>query len=183
MRTTLLAAASLCLAACATLKYQEPLQGPRARVRFVTSSDLVAVLRAYDDVNCSQNETEWMRLRNGPLVNPSPKKLGMPMAVYNENAAKEVYVDASRPMHGMFYGAGRTGSGVYSCAVPFTFAFAAGTDYEVKFAATPGVCQVTVARFVPYRNDWTLQELARIDNRVNAANIGCLDTFRKLRLY
>jgi hypothetical protein len=46
-----------------------------------------------------QNETEWMRLRDGYLTNSQPKKLGMPLWNYHENAAKEVYVEANKKLH------------------------------------------------------------------------------------
>ena len=56
-RLPVLAAVLLSLMGCASLSYQEPQQGSRARVRFVTTSTAPTVLRAYDDAGCTTNET------------------------------------------------------------------------------------------------------------------------------
>ena len=185
MKTHLMGLVALwSLVGCASLSYQEPLQGPRARVRFVTTSTAPTVLRAYDDANCAQNENEWMRLREGPLVNSRPKKLGMPLWNHHENGAKEVYVDASRPMHGMFFGEEPTGFGrIHRCAVPFSFRFAENRDYEVKYHFIPQQCHVTVSSIVQNGDGWVLQPAARFGNRATPAAQGCHDQFRQFRWY
>jgi hypothetical protein len=170
------------LVGCASLSYQEPLQGPRARVRFVTTSTAPTVLRAYDDANCAQNESEWMRLREGPLVNSQPKKLGMPMWNHHENAAKEVYVDASRPMHGMFFGQEPVGIGlIHACAVPFSFSFAENRDYEVKYHFIPKQCHVTISSIAPNGDGWVYKTAAKFGNRATEMTQGCDPVFRRLR--
>lgn len=179
----LVAAALLSLAGCASLSYHEPQQGPRARVRFVTTSGAPTVLRAYDDDGCSQNEAEWMRLRAGPLINGSPKSLGMPLWNHHENAAKEVYVDAGRRMHGMFFGEEIGGLVVHRCAVPFSFGFADKGDYEVKYHSIPKQCFVTISQIVQNGSDWAYKPVARFDNRTTPATEACLEQFRKFRLY
>lgn len=183
MKIILLMVASLCLTGCASLSYQEPTQGSRARVRFVTTSSSPTVLRAYDDINCTQNEIEWMRLRVGYLLNSNPKTLGMPLWSYHENAAKEVYVDASKQMNGMFFGSERVGMTIYSCGAPFSFTFSENTDYEVKYQWSPNQCSATISQFVPKGADWDLKEVEKFDNRVNDSNRGCLAQFKKPRLY
>lgn len=183
MKKILLVVTSLWITGCASMSYKEPLQGPRARVRFVTTSVSPTVLRAYDDINCTQNETEWMRLRAGYLLNSNPKKLGMPLWSYHENAAKEVYVDASKQMHGMFFGSEQIGTTLYSCGVPFSFTFSANNDYEVKYQWSPSQCLATISQIVPNGSDWSLKEVGKFDNRTNDLNRGCLAQFKKTRLY
>lgn len=54
MRLTAVTVMVLILAGCiGTLTYEEPDSGPRARVRFVTSTERVTVLRSYADTQCS----------------------------------------------------------------------------------------------------------------------------------
>jgi hypothetical protein len=181
MKKILLVITSLWLTGCASLTYQEPAQGPRARVRFVTDSS--AILRAYDDANCTQNEKEWMRLKNGFLFNSSPKTLMMPLQKYHKNAAKEVFVDASKPMHGMFFGAEQVGTTVYTCGVPFSFTFSENSDYEVKFEWSQNQCLAIVSQIVASGSDWTLKQVGEFNNRVTDSNRGCVDKFKMGRLY
>lgn len=182
-RLPMIATVLLSLMGCASLSYQEPQQGSRARVRFVTTSTAPTVLRAYDDAGCTTNETEWMRLRTGPLVNSSPKSLGMPLWNHHENAAKEVYVDAGKRLHGMFQGGEVIGLTMHSCGVPFAFDFAKDSDYEVKYHFIPRQCYVTISQIVPNGSDWSYKPLARFDNRTTPANAACLEQFKKIRLY
>jgi hypothetical protein len=151
-------------------------------VRFVTTSAAPTVLRAYDDANCAQNESEWMRLREGPLVNSQPKKLGMPLWNHHENAAKEVYVDASKPMHGMFFGQEPVGIGlIHTCAVPFSFSFAENRDYEVKYHFIPKQCHVTISSIAPNGDGWVYKTAAKFGNRATEMTRGCEQAFRQLR--
>lgn len=170
------------LAGCAALSYQEPLQGARARVRFVTDATGVTVLRAYSDTGCTQNEAEWMRLRHGPLATSRLKTLGMPLWNHHENAAKEVYVDASQRMNGMFFGHQAIGIGViHQCGVPFSFPFEANRDYEVKYHFVPRQCHVVISEIVPNGNAWAYKRLARFDNRTDQQTQGCYEQFKRLR--
>lgn len=187
MKNTFLMFAVLCLTGCATLGYQEPMAGPRARVRFVTTSNEVTVLRAYDDANCTQNESEWMRLRVGVFLNSSPKTLGMPLWNYHKNSAKEVFVEANKQITAMFFSSETKVTGMMTtyqfCATPFSYSFSENNDYEVKFLWNPRQCQVTISEFVRNGESWSLSEVARFDNKVNESNRGCLEQFKKLRLY
>src|SRR5689334_19410425 len=95
----------LLLAACATFTYQEPISGPRARVRFVGSSSnssATAVYNYKDPKNCN-DESRLMILKNGFLLRSTPRKLGLPLwQHYHENQAKEVYVTAGIPIYYIF---------------------------------------------------------------------------------
>ena len=127
----------LVLAGCISmLPYKEPSSGPRARVRFVTSTEMVIVLRSYADAQCSQGGEEMMRLRRGIIIfGATPKQLGMPLWAYHDNAAKEVYVSVATPFHGMFQAAGRTSAlgGRKRCGIPFAIELGTGRDYEFYF--------------------------------------------------
>ena len=95
---------SVVLTGCESLLYKEPMAGPQARVRFVTETEGVTVLRVYNDTHCTTNETEWMRLRDGFVLRSTPKVLGMPLWKYHKNAAKEVFVEANKLLNGLFTG-------------------------------------------------------------------------------
>jgi hypothetical protein len=176
-------AASLSVAACSTLTYQEPTSGQRARVRFVTDSNEVSVLRTYGDGNCATNEVEWLRLRNGPLLNSSPRRLGMPLWSYHANAAKEVYVETNKKIYGIFQGGEYTGVRTYLCGTPFSYSFQENSDYEVRFKWAPKECRVTVSQVADNQKGFELQELATFSNQATEANKGCLAAFNKPRLY
>jgi hypothetical protein len=179
MRLLILISHVLLLSACSSIVYQEPTSGPRARVRFVTDFTGVALLRAYDDANCSSNETEWMRLRNGKLFNSTPKRLGMPLWKYNENAAKEVYVDSTRQFNGLMQGNERGGAGIYSCGVPFFFSFLENTDYEVFFHWSPMSCRITISQLIDGTKGVEERELKVFANQITEINEGCMKAFKK----
>ncbi len=185
MSRTLITLTLLWLTACAMpiLRYQEPTQGPRARVRFVTDSTDAAILRVYDDSNCTLNETEWMRLGNRHYLKTNPKTLGLPLWHYNESAATEVYVEAGKPLNAMFFGAERALAVVFSCATPFSFSFSENTDYEVSFRWSRKQCFVTISQFVHNGDSWFLSEVAKFDNQVDTSNSGCLAEFKKWRFF
>lgn len=187
MRKFLIIFPMMWMTACTGLSYQEPMQGPRARVRFVTTSGGLTVLRTYNDINCTQNETEWMRLRVGYVPNSDLKTLGLPLWSYHKNSAKEVFVEANRPITGMFFGAQTIGATRYSCGTPFSFSFLEENDYEVKFQWNPSrlepyPCQTIISKFVRDGEKWYLTEMAKFDNQINKSNSGCLDQFRRVRL-
>lgn len=132
------------LAGCATLKYEEPTSGPRARVRFAVLNPSLTVLYRYDDEKCN-GEAEWMRLRAGTLLTGNPKRLGMPLWEYHENAAKEVYVTSGKRFYGMMTTEYQSGMYKHRCGVPFAFDLEDGKDYEVVFK-TGASCSATVSR-------------------------------------
>jgi hypothetical protein len=120
---------------CSTIRYTEPTTGPAARVRFAADTKSVTVVWGYKTENC-ENEEEWMRLRNGPLVNSSPKTLGMPLWNHHKNSAKEFYVSTERPLILMFKGSETIVEIIrvwtYLCAVPIIYQLQE-KDYEVSF--------------------------------------------------
>jgi hypothetical protein len=165
------------------LRYKEPEGGSRTRVRFVTNTEQPAVLRAYGADRCTGMEEEWMRLRVGYLINSVPKRLDMPLWHYQENAAKEVYVTAEAPLYFMFFGSGRAGLTTYSCAVPFSYQFDTGVDYEVSYYWMPNQCSVEVSRLAKADDQWLTVHQAHFQSAVSDSNRECLRKFSKLRLY
>jgi len=182
MHGIVLLALSLLLAGCQTLSYQEPQSGPRARVRFATNATNIVVLQTYEDANCQVNEQEWMRLVARNLVNPNPKRLGIPRWRFHDNGAKEVYVSAARTLHGMFT-SGEEDKGVfrstsYRCGVVFSVTFKEGMDYEVEFLPGRTSCSVNISEIVDRGGTVTVSHVATFDNRVPAARSGCLEKFK-----
>jgi hypothetical protein len=176
------------LIGCAGLSYQEPLTGPRARVRFVTDTRDLTILRTYDDVGCTQNETEWMRLRVGPYLTSTRKTLGMPLAKYHENAFKEVFVEAKKQINGLIIGSEVPFSiyflTTYYCGVPFFYTFAENKDYEVSFRWDREQCSATISEItVDDGGSYTLSEIAKFDNQIHESNKGCMTQLKKRRLY
>lgn len=173
----------LCITACSTLKYQEPRTGPLARVRFATDSNQISILRTYEDKSCSINETEWLRIRNGYVINSTPKKLGMALWSYHDNAAKEILVDANREIYGLFQGSEVEGNAIYTCGTPFSYSFQENLDYEVFFKWSNKECRVTIAKIIDSPIGFQKQRLAEFSNKINDENKGCLESFEKPRLY
>ncbi|MGC4405421.1 hypothetical protein [Methyloversatilis sp. MC4-4] len=177
----LVLATSIVTCACSTLVYQEPISGPRARVRFATDSKDISVLRTYSDKNCSTNEAEWMRLRNGVLINASPKRLGISLWRDHENAAKEVYVGAGSPIYGLFIGGEMAENMIYRCGTSFLFTFQDAYDYEVRFRWSRKQCYVTISQISDPQSGAEIKQLAEFTNQVTEANKGCLDAFNAKR--
>ena len=184
------------LMSCSALRYEEPTSGLRARVRFVTDTKDLAILRSYDDIGCSQNETEWMRLRNGPLITSTKKSLGMPLWKYNDNAAKEVYVEAGRQFNWFFTSADRTLQfspimlagvipfEIHHCGVPFSYSFEESKDYEIALNWSRTACRVVVSQLVvDSTGSPALSEVASFSNQLTDVNKTCLEQLKKTRLY
>jgi hypothetical protein len=140
------ASIALLLAACAGmpgLLYVEPTQGDRARVRFTTNLSATTVLYGFEESECRGKREEWMRLSNYDVISPTPRRLGIPLWNHHPNAAKEVFVNAARPVNLMFSATLNDGYYVNQCLVPLTFKFEKDRDYEVAFSLTPQNCIAT----------------------------------------
>jgi len=166
------------LHACSLLRYSEPTEGPRAKVRFVTNSTEIATLMTYSDTGCKENEAEWMRLRDGYFVHGSLKTLGMPLWNYNKNSAKEVFVQSDKKLTFMFIGYEIQDGTRYDCGVPFTFSFSKNNNYEVKYLTDKKFCQVSVSKLHNLDGQWMTRELARYSNKLNEATLGCMEAFK-----
>ncbi len=185
------ALAALGVGGCASLVYVEPTQGERARVRFAANTVAPTALRSYDDQACSTNEQEWMRLRNGYVISPSPKRLGIALWAHHDNAAKEVYVDATKPLTLMFFGFEMTGTKAYTCGVPLTYKFEKDRDYEVSYVmtipssdvVTMPSCQATISEISSKPDGAVRTPLRTFINRISPQTATCLEQFKKTRLY
>jgi hypothetical protein len=141
-------------------------------VRFASRADTVVVVRNYRSESCD-GETEWMRLRAGPLLVSHPKRMGMPLWDFHDNGAREVFVAASSQSYFMFFG----DVGSMSCAVPVVVELQAGNDYELLFDD----CRVAYSRLVgegtyPVRR----QLLQHFQPRGNS---GCKEAFEQTRFF
>ena len=186
LKAALVSLLSLAVCGCAapSLTYVEPLDGDRARVRFSTVTTGVTVVRAYDDPGCASNEKEWMRLIAGesPVIKSTPKRLGMPGWYQHTNAAKEVYVDASKPLTFLFAGNETRGATAYRCGVPLTFKFEKGRDYQLAYhMAPPTQCFVIVSEVNEDASGPTSTVLERFGNHIRPEAEMCLQQFKKQR--
>ena len=174
----------LALSGCSTLNYDEPTGGELAKVRFVTDSSDVVVLWRYDDVNCS-GETEWLRLRNGFLLNSSPKSLNMPLSDgLHKNAYKELYVESGIEHVFMFKGTVTEGLTEYSCGVPIKMNFENDAMYEINFQNYGTTCNAILSEVYELADGEPRKKpLETFTNSVYGFGEQCKEAFDQLRLY
>jgi hypothetical protein len=144
-------------------------------VRFASRHDAVTVVANYRTENCD-GETEWMRLRAGPLLMGREQRMGMPLWQFHENGAREVFVAAASEMYFMFFGSYRTFKETVSCAVPAAVEFREGDDYELLFED----CTVQFSRLVVDAARPRRELVRRFEAR---GNRGCKEAFEADRLW
>lgn len=171
-------------ASCSTVNYTEPQVGDLSRVRFATNETDIVVVRAYENVECS-GESEWMRLRNGMLINSSPKSLGISLQNYNKNAFKEFYVSSGKERVVMFVGATQIGNKVFSCGVPLNLGFLEkNKDYELFYQLAFNSCTVTASEIQVSSSGEAIKERLKIySNSSEDLSNECVALFKKQRLY
>jgi len=138
-------AISLIMSSCVTTKkksayveptYEEPLSGPVSKVRFVTTTDNLTNIYQYDDRKCT-NEKQIFSLTRNHTYNTTKRNLGMPFNNYNNNSAKEVYVQAGTETVSRFSSIVNVRKGrmnfKYNCQHMFGYEFKEGKEYEVRF--------------------------------------------------
>ena len=174
----------LSITSCSTFSYKEPKSGPVARVRFVTNSTSITVVRAYDSSRCEE-ENEMMRLRNGFFLFSSPKKLGIPLNNFHDNAAKEVLVKAGGPEAYMFEDAESYGTTSVKCGVVVKQLFEEGKDYELSYDFNNANCFLDVYEISKDKAGSAQRVLLqRRDKRMTSDfSAACVDKFNKIRLY
>lgn len=128
-----------------------------------------------------------MRLRVGILLTSTPKRLGMPLWNYHENAAKEVYVSADKPITAIFWGTEVAknfgGQTHHACGVPFTATFQKDKDYEVKLVWNRTTCSVVFSEIGSVDGgSYSFKVLERFTNRTTDNTRGCLKQFKRFRL-
>lgn len=176
---------SLLVLGCASVSYQEPQGGERARVRFAIGPSVegVGTVRGYQDEDCN-GEREWMRLVNGFYIRAEPRRLQMPLWDFHDNGAKEFYVAANEPLFFMFqselstFGTATT---IYTCAVPITFQPEADADYElILHMHSRTTCEVEFSEIVSDGDDAARERLGIFKN---FANEGCIAAFHRFRWF
>jgi hypothetical protein len=180
---------------CASVSYTEPADGPRTRVRFAVGEEAVptglplesenAVVYGFADANCSDGR-EWMALLNGFLVNSDPRSLGMPLADYHRNAAKEFYVSTAQPMTIMFIGGASSFNGVtttdYYCPVLVSVPLTTGTDYEFVYRPFGNTrCAVEMNELVSGEAGPERHLVRRFENVLRGVPAGCIEFFNRVR--
>ena len=172
------------LSGCSSISYEEPLSGPRAKVRFTSSSHGATVVYGYEDSNC-QGEQEWMRLRYGYLFNSSPKSLDIPLSEnLHENQFKEFYLNSNRDYVFMFIGSSLGYQKTYSCGVPVKISIDEGKMYELAYDYSPKYCTATFYEIISKgSDDFEKIKVANFTNRPAGFGVECNKMFHKLRLY
>lgn len=178
MRTLLAALGLLACAGCAGLSYVQPTSGDRARVRFVTETSTLAVMKGYDGPDCSGEEREWMRLRVGPLITSTVTRLGMPLWEFHDNAAKEVYVATNKDLVALIW----TEQGTLKCGVPVTYRFMPGQDYEVKYTSSGRSCSVSISMIAARGDGHERRRVGTFDSTTSAYP-GCYRQFARTRAW
>jgi hypothetical protein len=179
------------LGACASVTYEQPASGDRARVRFAVIDGFRAGLPAstatvfnYDDENC-KGQRQWMYLINGLYARPDPRRLDMPLWDFHDNGAKEFYVESGRPLYFMIATDAFTGGGLYGstsviCAVPVFVTFETDHDYELLFQLRDTrTCTVTMNEIVNDTTGPRRVERAFFDNS-RFPSAGCRVAFSRL---
>lgn len=169
---------------CSTINYTEPQSGDLSRVRFVTNETDVVVVRAYETTECG-GESEWMRLRNGALINSSPKSLGMPLQNGSRNAFKEFYTSSNTEKIVMFVGASQRGNKVFSCGVPLNLKFLEkDKDYELFYQLGFNSCSVVASEIKKsFSGEFFKEKLNTYSNSKEGLGEACMTLFKKQRLY
>lgn len=175
---------TLILSGCSTITYVEPKSGPVARVRFVTDTDEITIVRSYNSTSCD-GEKEMLRLRNGLLLNSTPKRLNMPLWDYHRNAAKEFFVSSNNQQIYMFEGGKTNLSYATSCGVAIKQQFEEGKDYEVSYKWNNSNCYVEVSEIK--KNSSGGFDKILLQNKDcklnNEFSKSCLAKFKELRLW
>lgn len=172
------------IAGCSTINYTEPQSGDLSRVRFSTNESDLVVIRAYETKECS-GESEWMRLRNGVLLNSSPRSLEIPLGNYNKNAFKEFNVPAGSEKIIMFVGSSTIGSSVISCGVPLSLSFLEkDKDYELFYQMGLNTCSVIASEILKESSGQAVKKKLKIySNSQEGLGAECMKQFKKTRLY
>ncbi|MGD8174132.1 hypothetical protein ACQEXU_21025 [Vibrio sp. TRT 21S02] len=172
------------ISGCSTISYTEPTEGPLAKVRFSTDFKNVVVIWGYQDSNCT-GESEWMRLRNGSLMNSSPKSLGIPLSEgLHENSYKEFLMSSNIEHVFMFKSIHVNGATEYSCAVPVKMKFNKDEMYEVSYQHTDLACSAEVSRIhKTSEGNITRDAITVFSNYAYGFGEQCKEAFKKWRLY
>lgn len=183
-KTSYLSLMVIFVAGCSTINYNEPTAGELSRVRFATDHSEPVVVRAYENSRCD-GENEWMRLRNGILLNSSPKTLDMPLSDHHKNAFKEFYVSSESKKVLMFVGTQTYTTSIFTCGVPLGLSFLEkNKDFELFYQYKGDGCTVVASELVTLASGEVSRNIINTYTS-NASKFGkeCIDAFKKYRLY
>jgi hypothetical protein len=160
-------AATVALSGCSALKhnveFEQPTEGPRARVRVVVPAVFNGYrgVRAFPDKNClpdvnSPGNGNVVASQFGFEANLTGQKLGMPetpLSAKEGTKQAEIFVTAGQPI--VFHykapamATEKAGGGfvtVYHCGLPVSFIPEAGVDYELEFVDHVNSCASSLLR-------------------------------------
>jgi len=178
---------SLALSSCVTTSkkmtldsppYEEPQGVPLSKVRFVTTTDVVTSIYQYDDRQCT-TEKKLFLLASDHRYQSTKRNLGMAFNVYNDNAAKEVYVEANKELVFRVDAVANLIRGrmkfKYNCKHMAGVIFEEGKEYELRLDMT---------RWATFKNskNFTYKcalQLYGITNESGAPQSNLLKTFKE----
>lgn len=172
---------ALIVASCTAINYMEPTTGELSRVRFVTNDTNRVTVNLYETVDCKKDSI-WMTLRNGPLIDPSPKSLNMPLSNYHKNSFKEFYVESNKERIIVIWGLSPLNmSTSLRCGVPVNLSFLKpDRDYELLYEYGMYGCSVYVSELVsPSVSPPKKQNIAVLKNTQNDVSPSCMAEFNR----
>lgn len=173
---------------CSTITYEEPKSGPVARVRFVTNTRSMMVVRGYKSTECD-DEHEMMRLRNGFLLISDPKRLGIPLWDFHDNAAKEFFIPADVPQTYLFKVVEREGRMITKCGVFLKQTFEKNKDYELNYHLNGIGCRIDVYELKRNQSNINSEKVEKVllqsQNHTLSSDFSpsCMTRFKQIRLY
>jgi hypothetical protein len=150
---------------CAQI-YVEPLEEPRAQIRFVSHTSGIAnvLIDSYDAEDCKTGKARVAAL-TGIAVSHHRKKLGLPLGdEFDEKNYTETYIRANRPfIFKMIWGSGSAYTGYTICHVTTVFEPAENQMYEASYYLGEDNCRVVVTKLTRVGNRYirVLESTAR----------------------
>tara|TARA_R100000656_G_scaffold93055_2_gene67426 strand:+ start:1018 stop:1590 length:573 start_codon:yes stop_codon:yes gene_type:complete len=172
---------SLTVVGCASINYIEPTTGEISRVRFVTNDTNRVTVNLYETADCKKDSI-WMTLRNGPLIDPSPKSLNMPLSNYHKNSFKEFYVESNKERIIVIWGFSSLDmSASLRCGVPVNLSFLKpNRDYELFYEYGAYGCSVSVSELVSSsESPPKKQSITVLKNAQNDVSSSCMAEFSR----
>ena len=169
---------------CGTINYIEPTTGDLSRVRFATNDTNRVTVNLYDTPDC-KNDSVWMTLRNGVVLDATPKSLGIPLSNFNKNAFKEFKVESNKEKVIVFWGITSIGTSAYmKYGVPINLSFLKqNKDYELLYTNGAFDCSVAVSEISTSAQSTPQKTLIKIlKNSQNETSNSCMARFKAQKL-
>lgn len=168
-------AALTLLCSCGGIRYQEPAEGPRARVRFAVPQNIDTVglqragasVYAFDSAECT-NTQFWLQVLDGFQAGNPGQRLGIPLDEFRSAGANEVYVATVEPVHllltSLREGNTAVSTNFATCAVFINTTLLPGHDYEFVLSrasrAINAQCRVLMSEIVAHDGGYARETIA-----------------------